>query len=425
MEKPSWIKTGLITAILSIWIPFTVQAGSLYLYELGSPEVGLAGAGLAARAQDASTAFNNPAGMVRLDHSELMVGIQPVYLHANLKIDANTTTTGGNGDASTWLPAAGTYYVHSLKPDFKLGLAVIGYFGLGLDYGDNWSGRYYIEEVKLQSVAFQPAVAYRVNDWFSVGLGVSALYGVFEKKAAVNNVDPGLPDGKLEIEDQDLTYQVNLGVLVEPREGTRFGLRYLSEADLEYTDNVKFSGLGPGLTTALGSSGLLNARIGLEMTMPQTIMFSAYHELTEKWAIMGNLGWEEWSEFGMVGVGVSAVDASTLTVDRNYNDTWHAALGAQYRLSEPWLLSAGVGYDSSMVDEEDMTPDLPMGEQWRFGLGTQYKKSEKLTVGLGYQLMWMGDLDMDLNRGPLAGRVSGTYEDTAMHFINFNLIWKF
>jgi len=37
----------------------------------------------------------------------------------------------------------------------------------------------------------------------------------------------------------------------------------------------------------------------------------------------------------------------------------------------------------------------------------------------------MGDLDMGLNRGPLAGRVEGTYDDAAIHFISFNVNWKF
>ncbi len=38
----------------------TAQAGGLLLYEFGTSEPGLAAAGYAARAQDASTAFTNP-----------------------------------------------------------------------------------------------------------------------------------------------------------------------------------------------------------------------------------------------------------------------------------------------------------------------------------------------------------------------------
>ena len=43
------------------------SAGGLFLYEIGTADVGLASAGYTARAQDASTAFTNPAGMTRLE----------------------------------------------------------------------------------------------------------------------------------------------------------------------------------------------------------------------------------------------------------------------------------------------------------------------------------------------------------------------
>ena len=411
--------------LLGALIASSVHAGGLYLYELGTPDVGAAAAGWAARAQDAATVFTNPAGMTRLEKSELLAGVQPLYLHADFSPDSNTTTSGSDGDASTWLPAGGLYYVHNLMPKLKIGVSAVGYFGLGLDYENDWVGRYYIQEIKLQALGIQPALAYQVTDWLSLGAGVVALYGVLEQKAAVNNIDPNQPDGKLEIKDSDITYQVNLGVLVEPRKGTRFGLTYLSEGDLEFKDQPDFSNLGPGLEAILQANGLLDADIKVEFTMPQAIMFSAFHELTDRLALMGNLGWQEWSEFGKVGVAVTSDDPSSLTVDRNYKDTWHVAVGAQYRVADPWLLTAGVAYDSSMMDDDDRTPDLPLGESWRFGAGARYDWSQKLAFGVGYTFLWSGDLDMDVDRGPLSGRVSGTYENTSMHFINLFLDWKF
>jgi long-chain fatty acid transport protein len=411
--------------LLASLIAPSTQAGGLYLYELGNPDVGTASAGWAARAQDAATVFTNPAGMTRLQKSELLVGGQPVYLHAEFSPDSNTTTTGSDGDASTWLPAGGLYYVHNLMPKLKIGISAVGYFGLGLEYENDWVGRYYVQEIKLQALGVQPAVAYRVTDWLSLGAGVVALYGVLEEKAAVNNIGPNQPDGRLEIEDSDMTYQVNLGVLVEPRKGTRFGLTYLSEGDLEFKDKPDFSNLGPGLEALLRANGLLDADITVEFNMPQALMFSAYHELTDRVALMGNLGWQEWSEFGKVGVAVTSDDTSSLTIDRNYKDTWHVAVGAHYRVAAPWLLTAGVAYDSSMMDDKDRTPDLPLGEMWRFGLGARYDWSKDLALGVGYTFLWSGDLDMDINQGPLAGRVSGTYDNTSMNFINFYLNWKF
>jgi len=414
-----------VGTVIALLIASSAQAGGLYLYELGTPDVGLAAAGWAARAQDAGTVFTNPAGMTRLEKSELLVGVQPLYLHAEFSPDGDTSTSGSDGDASTWLPAGGLYYVHNLRPKLKIGVSTVGYFGLGLEYENDWVGRYYVREVKLQALGVQPALAYQVTDWLSLGAGVVALYGVLEEKVAVNNIGPNQPDGKLKLEDNDWTYQVNLGVLVEPRQGTRFGLTYLSEGDLKFKDEPKFSNLGPGLAALLRANGLLDAKIKIDFTMPQALMLSGYHELSDRWAVMGNLGWQDWSEFGKVGLTVASEDTSSLTVDRNYKDTWHVAFGTQYRVADPWLLTAGIAYDSSMMDDEDRTPDLPLGEAWRFGLGARYDWSKNLAFGLGYTLLWSGDLDMDVNRGPLAGRVSGTYENVSMNFINFYLNWKF
>jgi len=414
-----------VAVLFSLLFCSPALAGGLYLYEIGTPDLGLAAAGYAARAQDPSTVFTNPAGMTRLERSELQVGVQPLYVHTKFNADANTTTTGPDGDGSAWLPSGSIFYSHSLSRDLKLGIGVLGYFGLSLEYENDWVGRYYVQEVALQALGFQPAVAYRVTEWLSIGAGVVALYGVLDEKVAINNIDPNRGDGRLKIHDEDWAFQANLGVMVEPRRGTRFGLTYLSEADLDFEDKPKFSSLGPGLDALLGSRGLLNAKLDLGLTMPQAVMLSAYHDLTHRLAIMGNLGWQDWSQFGKVSVAVDAADTTSLTADRNYQDTWHAAFGVQYRVADAWLLSAGIAYDTSMVDDKDRTPDLPLGEQWRFGLGARYDWSQQLAFGLAYELLWGGDLDMGLDRGPLAGRVEGSYDDAAIHFISFNVNWKF
>jgi long-chain fatty acid transport protein len=52
----------------------SVQAAGLYLYEDGTADLGLAAAGRAALAQDASTVMGNPAGMTRLDISFVVFG---------------------------------------------------------------------------------------------------------------------------------------------------------------------------------------------------------------------------------------------------------------------------------------------------------------------------------------------------------------
>ena len=51
-------------------------AGAAYIYEMGNPtDTGYAGAGLAARANDAGTVFTNPAGMTRFQETTKMAAV--------------------------------------------------------------------------------------------------------------------------------------------------------------------------------------------------------------------------------------------------------------------------------------------------------------------------------------------------------------
>jgi long-chain fatty acid transport protein len=45
---------------------------------------------------------------------------------------------------------------------------------------------------------------------------VVALYGVFDQKVAINNIDPNRGNGRLKLHDDDWAFQANLGVLLEP-----------------------------------------------------------------------------------------------------------------------------------------------------------------------------------------------------------------
>jgi len=415
--------------LLSALFAAHAWAGGLILYELGTPDVGLASAGYAARAQDAGTIATNPAGMSRLETSELLLGAQALYADLEFSPNANTNVDGGGGDggnAVEWFPGGSAFYVHKVSSDLTMGFGLFGNFGLMLEYDADWAGRYLFQEGGLLGLSLMPAVAYRFNDRLSVGAGLNAMYGIFENQAAVNNpAAGGLPDGKLEYEDSDWGFGANLGVLYELSQATRFGLTYCSEISLEFEDTPDLEGLGPVLTGALQAAGLLNNQLGVDIDKPQTVMASVYHELNDRWAVLGNVGWENWSEFGLIGVHIDSEEPKSLTADRDYDDTWHVALGAQYRVSEPWLLSFGVAYDSSMMEDEARTADVPTGDTWRFGLGGQYQWREDLLVGFGYTLAWLGDLEMDQTRGPLSGRIAGDYEDSLMHFLAVNFRWTF
>jgi long-chain fatty acid transport protein len=175
------------------------------------------------------------------------------------------------------------------------------------------------------------------------------------------------------------------------------------------------------------SRGLTTNPLELKITVPQMFMLSAYHELSPKWAVMGNVGWQQWSRFGQVDIGINTTNPTTLTANNDFNDTWHVALGVQYRpaIETRWTLTAGVAYDSSAVDDDKRSVTLPMGEAWRFALGAQYAVTPALSVGGAYEFIWMGDMSVDQNRGPVAGRVAGDYSNSSVSIFALNLKWTY
>jgi long-chain fatty acid transport protein len=335
--------------------------------------------------------------------------------------DANTSArlgTGDGGNAVGWLPGGSAFVVVPLGEKWRVGLGTLSYFGLAEDYGNTWVGRYYVQKSALLGMTLMPSVSYQATDWLSIGAGLNAMYGYLNTEVAVNN---GVgPDGQMKLKDSAWGFGANVGVLIKASDKTRFGITYLSPVDLNFKDTPSFSGLGPALGQILANPAELN----LGLTVPQSVMVSGYHALNERWALMADFGWQNWSQFGNVQAGVES--GGTTTLHLNYEDTFHGAGGVQYRASEKWLLSGGIAFDSSAVNSQERTVTLPMGKAWRFGLGAQYQLSEKVNIGAAYTFLWAGDMPVDQGTDlSLRGRVSGSYNDAWFSFATINLTWKF
>ncbi len=402
----------------------SAQAGGLLLYEFGTAEPGLAAAGYAARAQDASTAFTNPAGMTRLENSQVLAGGQMMWLNTGFTVGEGTSPGLGTGDGghvfgtNGRVPGGGLFATHRVSPDVSVGFSMAGNFGSMLDYGDNWAGRYRVQDATLIGVSFVPSIAYRVNDKLSIGGGVNAMYGKFDQKVAVNNALPALPDGRLELDDNTWGWGGNLGVLYEVKPGTRVGLTWTSAVDLDFRSRAQFSNLGPGLETLLRSRGLLDAPVDLGATVPQQVMGSVYSELDDRWALLGNVGWQDWSKFGEVEIGIdNTQNPTSLTSPLSFDDTWHVAVGAQYRPDAEWTMHFGIAYDSGFQDGRNVSPLFPVNSAWRFGVGGEHQVRSSFKWGFTGELLFGGTLDVNkASQLPPAlggrGNLVGSYEDT-------------
>jgi long-chain fatty acid transport protein len=428
LQWPALVRIARSAVLLAGGVALSASsatAAGFWIYEMGTPDLGTASAGRAASAKDAATVFGNPAGMTSLDRSQLLVGTQLVVGDVHFDRGPETTVAGGNGgNAAGTLPGGSLYYAHSVTPDIKLGFWSGSYFGGVVQYEDGWSGRYYGTKAQLLTLGAGINGAYKITDWLSIGGGPLVLYGKIEDRVAINNLLIG-QDGRLKYADDEFGFGGMAGVMLEPLKGTRFGVTYTSPVKLDFKDRPSTNNLGPVFQFLKDNRGLFTRRIDLGLTVPQAVMASAYHELTDRWAVMGNLVWQDWSEFGKPDLSIADRNVSNETVNLNYDDTWGFALGTQYAFADGWLWSFGGAYDTSPVSKSNRSPSLPMDEQFRIGTGVQYSINDNVTVGAAYEYMNGGDNNIDVQRGPLAGRLEGDYKSFDFHFFALNLTWRF
>lgn len=404
-------------------------AGGILIYEAGQEGNGLANAGAAALASDPSVLMSNPAGITELEGTQVSANGQLILGHLRFSRDGDNQFDGNEGgNALQYLPGASLFVSHQLDERSAIGFGMYGNFGLALDYDDDWAGRYFNQEAAVIGVSFQPTLAHKFTDDLSVGIGPRIMYAYYRNEMAINNNLLGLrdrPDGQLEYKDTDVGTGINLGLLYRVSPRTQIGLAYTSKVKLEFEDSPDVRKVGnPLLNAALRRLDVDS--LELDMNVPQTVLLSVAHDLDAQWKLLGSLGWQDWSDFGNIGVEVDAnAGGVSRTVDRQYKDTWHASLGAQYQATRQWRWSFGVGYDSSAVDDDDRTVDNPMGEAWRLATGVNYQVDEGLDLHLAYTLVWLGDMDDQQTKARSGTTLSGTYKDAALHIIGGGATWRF
>ena len=377
-------------------------AGGLYLNEFGTSSMGTAGAGANAYANDASTAFHNPAGMTRLKGNELGLAAGLLYSEIRFNPDPDTPISGNDGgDAGGPGPLLGAFYVHSVSDKLKLGFNLVSISAALLDYEDGWTGRYLNDDVKLITISFLPTIGYKVSDKFSIGGGINIMYGMLEENISF---PPPIGNGNISIDGSDWEISFNLSLLYEFSDMTRLGLVYGSKQEPSFDGDVTI--IPPDL----------QANIRARLVFPQVIRGSLYHKINDKFALLGTIGWEQWSDFESI---VISGPNQEIALPKNWDDTWHFSGGIHYMPNETWLLQAGITYDTNPSEAIYRTPDMPIDRQWRYAVGAQYTVRENLTVGGAFQYADYGSADIENDL------LLGNYSDNQIYFFALNANWKF
>jgi long-chain fatty acid transport protein len=400
-------------------------AGGIMLYEIGTDNAGLANAGAAARAQGPSTIASNPAGMSYLPGTQITAGLQVLYGDLSFDRDSGTNVPGSDsGNALDPIPGGSFFISHELDEHWSVGFGQYGDFGLAVNYDNDWSGRYFAQNSSLLGLSLVPSVAYRFNEQWSVGLGIKAMYGMLKADTAIDRSPFGFTDrsdGQFKYRDNTWGYGANVGVIYAPQPGTRIGLTYTSQVDLDFEDRLDVKGDGRLLER------VNNTNTELDMKVPQTVTLSLFQQLDRQWALLASANWQDWSEFGDIGVQVdtTALGAQSKTVDAGFKDTWHLSLGAQYQATEQLLWNFGAAYDSSAVSDSNRSVIVPMGESWRIATGATYALNKDTDVNVSWAMVWLGDMPVDQTKSISGNQVSGEFDNAWIQALTGNMTWRF
>jgi long-chain fatty acid transport protein len=297
--------TSAITLITALALAPRAEASGFGLREGAADWMGNAFAGESAKAYDPSTAWTNPAGMALLNDNEFEGALSYIGPSTQFSGYATNPQTGGNvsgvegGNAVAPAASGASFGVLDLAPNWRLGFSVTAPFGERTAYPSDFVGRYQSLVSAITALNFGLALSYKVNDHFSIGGGPNFDY--LSARLTQNINVPVLSaltmqDPNAAVSGNSLGVGYNIGALYQFDSDTRIGLDYRSRIRHDVTGKQKvtvpsiYATYSPAVASLLNSQ---NSAATTTVTLPDSLSLGIYHQITPRWAVMGNVEWTE------------------------------------------------------------------------------------------------------------------------------------
>ncbi|WP_083370279.1 outer membrane protein transport protein [Chromobacterium sphagni] len=289
----------------------------------------------------------------------------------------------------------------------------------------------------IMTLDINPSLAYKFDEHWSFGAGVSAQYAKAHLKKGAY-----LPGATGEIKADSWGFGYDLGVMYSYSADTRVGLSYRSKIDHhakgDYTNNG-FANNSPLLAqldgTYAGSA---------DVSTPESLLLSGYSKLNSKFAVGATARWTRWSRFDQLvikgsptftypaivpGLGGRSVDTTT-TIDNHWKNSWMFSVGGDYFYSDALTLRSGLGYETTPVaNAQHRNPLIPDADRIWLSLGAGYKISKQATVDISYAyLRAVGDRKIDnVSKSPFGtqSHLQGQYGSITGHLLGMQMRYRF
>lgn len=397
-HKNLFVKSALAAAVALV--SSNALSAGFQLNEFSTIGLGRAYSGEGAMGDTAASASRNPATMALMDRPELSIGA--VFIDPDVNIQgqsgAGNSLNADNIAPTQWVP--NIHYVQPLNDQWWIGASATSNYGLATEFNDGYAGGPFAGKTDLMTMNLNLSTAYRLNQNFSFGVGVNAVYARAKIERNIGELGAFLPAAGLpaapantqiaRLKGDEWGYGWNAGVLYEVNDKNRFGLTYRSEVKIDFDGDyssqipVAYNPIGGqfGLPSGTGGNTVSGS---LSLHLPEMWEVSGYHKVAPQWAVHYSLAYTSWSQFQELrATGSNGQDL--FVKDESFHDAYRIALGTSYFYDDNWTFRTGIAFDDSPVPSDKRSISIPDQDRLWLSAGTSYafNKDASVDVGISY-----------------------------------------
>ncbi|MCJ8167176.1 outer membrane protein transport protein [Pontibacter sp. E15-1] len=401
------MKRRILALLGGTLLSASAMAGGYQVNLASQRQVGMGHTGTGIQTGTASIFFN-PGAMSFMRENGVTIGASLINSRIAYRAPEPTNTTAlADNDFGTPFQV---YGVFGINEKIKVGLGIYTPFGSGVRWGEEWNGKYGLNEIDLKAVYFQPTVSYQITDQLGIGVGfVVATGGVNLQRVLPVQGQDG-QEGSIELDGgAETAYGFNAGVYFEPTEQLSIGINYRSKVDIKVNDgSVTFRNIP---ASAMGNFPD-GTEFSASLPMPSTLSLGVGFKPTDQLTLAVDVSRVQWSAYENLRFDFTQpVAGSTVSEsDRKYEDAMIYRIGGEYQLNEALALRAGAYYDQTPVQDGYLTPETPDSDSRGLSVGVGYKVSDNFSLDASFLYINKAKRTdaADKSRG-----IAGTYKSIA------------
>ncbi|HTV84690.1 MAG TPA: outer membrane protein transport protein [Dyella sp.] len=423
-----YLHAALAVAVATtLAVPVVAQAGAFQLPTDNAAGWARANAGGSLFPDDPTAAYNNPAAMSFFSAPAFQgtlteIRPQAQFSGQTLDVDGYATTGGNPNGFGKFVPFPNIGWVVPVNSWFALGGALAVPYGLESNYNSQWQGRYFGTETYLQSVNLSLSAAFKLNDRFSIGVGVlgqrtkAELNTVLDPNGAAKAIfglplTPGLDDEQLNVNvRRKFSWGFFGGMVFKPTDLDTLGFSYHSRVDNNLSGSYAVYGgatgkslltLAPLLDPSLPTINPNGASASAQFDTPAFASVDWLHTFTDRLTMAATVKWTQWSTFKELVL--MSEGQQLLSLPEQFKDSYLFSVGGDYKLNDQWTVRGGIGYDQTPTNIISRDPRVPDGARKLLGFGLGYKLNQHISFDLGYEHQFVSNTPVHLTNQPILG----------------------